>query len=98
NNVLSAIIGYGELAHKTMTVESPESANMDRLLAAAERARLLVRRVLTFDPRRSLEYAPVPLRPVLIEVTHQIEPSLPSSVTLHTSGFDAPAVVRGDAT
>jgi signal transduction histidine kinase len=98
NNVLSAIVGFGELAHKTMAADSPEIANMDRLLAAAERARLLVRRVLTFDPHRSLESAPVPLKPVLVEVTHQIEPSLPPSVSLHSSGFDVPAFVRGDAT
>jgi signal transduction histidine kinase/ActR/RegA family two-component response regulator len=98
NNVLSAIVGYGELGRTTMAADSEELANMDRLLAAAERARLLVRRVLTFDPRRSLEYAPLPLKPILVEIAQQVEASLPPSVTLHSRGFDLPAFVRGDAT
>ena len=98
NNVLSAIVGYGELAHKAMAADSIELANMNRLLAAADRARLLVRRVLTFDPHRSLRYTPVSLEPVVIEVAQQLEPSLPAAVTVHTSGFEVPAFVQGDAT
>jgi signal transduction histidine kinase/ActR/RegA family two-component response regulator len=98
NNVLSAIVGYGELCRKNMRTHSEELANMDRLLAAAERARLLVRRVLTFDPHRNLDYQPLALRPILVEIAQQIEASLPQAVTLHLRGLDAPAFVRGDAT
>ena len=58
NNVLSAIVGYAELARKSVSAESSGLASMDRLLAATERARELIRRVLTFDPKRSIEYAP----------------------------------------
>ena len=98
NNVLSAIVGYGELARKTMDEDPDALANMDRLMAAAERARMLVRRVLTFDPRRSLEYAPVPLAPILVEIAQQMEALRPPAVTLQVSGFELPVFVRGDAT
>jgi signal transduction histidine kinase/ActR/RegA family two-component response regulator len=98
NNVLSAIVGYGELAHKSMAAGSEEIANTERLLAAAERARLLVRRVLTFDPRRSLHYAPLPLGPIIAEVAQQSAATMPPSVSVSVSGLDSPIHILGDAT
>jgi signal transduction histidine kinase/ActR/RegA family two-component response regulator len=98
NNVLSAIVGYGELASKALPPDAPERGNMDRLLGAAERARLLVRRVLTFNPRRSLTYEPIPIHNVIAEVAQQIEAAAPSSVTVQVSGLQTPATILGDAT
>jgi len=98
NNVLSAIVGYAELARKSVSAESGGLASMDRLLAATERARELIRRVLTFDPKRSIEYAPLALRPILEEVAQQIEATLPPTMTLRTAGLELPAFVCGDST
>jgi len=72
--------------------------NVDRLLSATERARLLVRRVLTFDPNRSLSYVPVAVGPVVAEVLQQIQATLPQSVSLQASGLVLPATILGDAT
>ncbi|HVN41388.1 MAG TPA: ATP-binding protein [Steroidobacteraceae bacterium] len=98
NNVLTAIVGYAELARGSVLAGSPRLEHLERLLAAAERARRLVRRVLTFDPRRSLGYQPFALEPVLVEVVQQIQTTLPESVTLRFEGLDRPVRVLGDPT
>jgi signal transduction histidine kinase/ActR/RegA family two-component response regulator len=98
NNVLTAIIGYAELARETGSADAAFAANIDRLLAATERARLLVRRVLTFDPRRSLSYRATPVAPIITEVSQQVQATLPASVDLQTVGLDLSATIFGDAT
>jgi signal transduction histidine kinase/ActR/RegA family two-component response regulator len=99
NNVLTAIIGYAELARETADRETSASgSNIERLLAATERARLLVRRVLTFDPRRSLSYSPTPIEPIIIEVSQQVQATLPASINMQLHGLDQSASIFGDAT
>ena len=97
NNVLTAIIGYAELTRETLGADAPVAANLDRLLAAGERARLLVRRVLTFDPRRSLSYKPTRLEPILTEAAQQLRATLPPSIDLQISGVDSSITVQGDS-
>ncbi|MBS0387821.1 MAG: hypothetical protein JSR15_05005, partial [Proteobacteria bacterium] len=96
NNVLTAIVGYAELAGQSLENGAARS-NLERLLAATERARLLVRRVLTFDPHRSLTYQPLPLEPVVREVLQQLQASLPPSLGVKVNGLDARATILGDA-
>jgi signal transduction histidine kinase len=98
NNVLTAIIGYAELTRETAQAEPALLANVDRLLAATERARLLVRRVLTFDPRRSVSYRPTRLAPIVVEVAQQVEATMPPSIVLSVDGADEAAAIQGDAT
>ncbi len=98
NNVLSAIVGYGELASKSLQADTPERGNIDRLLEATERARLLVRRVLTFNPRRRLTYEPIAVHDIIAEVAQQIQASAPSSMAMQVSGLQTPAITLGDAT
>ena len=54
NNVLGAIVGYAEIARTQVGHDERVTETLDGLLAASERARQLVRRVLTFDPHRSV--------------------------------------------
>jgi signal transduction histidine kinase/ActR/RegA family two-component response regulator len=98
NNVLTAIIGYAELMRDMVEHEPAMLANVDRLLAATERARLLVSRVLAFDPRRSVSYRPTTVEPVIVEVAQQIQATLPASVRVELSGVEAATSIQGDAT
>jgi signal transduction histidine kinase/CheY-like chemotaxis protein len=96
NNVLTAIIGYAELTRETLGGDSPSAPNLDRLLAAGERARLLVRRVLTFDPRRSLSYKATRLEPIVMEAAQQVQATLPQNIELRISGLEPTTSVLGD--
>jgi signal transduction histidine kinase/ActR/RegA family two-component response regulator len=98
NNVLTAIIGYAELAGETAAADSPARQNIDRLLAATERARLLVRRVLTFDPRRSVRYRPTSIGPIVLEVAEQVRATLPPAVEMSLHGLDQSVCTLGDPT
>jgi signal transduction histidine kinase/ActR/RegA family two-component response regulator len=98
NNVLTAIIGYAELMHDMVEAQPVMRANVERLLAATERARLLVRRVLTFDPRRSVSYRPTAIEPILVEVAQQVQATLPASVRIKLGGVDGATSIQGDAT
>jgi signal transduction histidine kinase/ActR/RegA family two-component response regulator len=98
NNVLTAIVGYAELARETADTQTFSTINIDRLLAATERARLLVRRILTFDPRRSLSYRPTPVGAIIAEVSQQVQATLPSSIDMQLHGLNQSAMILGDPT
>lgn len=98
NNVLSAIVGHGEIA-RTLVDDNPRAAaSVDQLLSASERARQLVKRVLTFDPHRSVAYSPIAVEPVVAEVLELIRAALPPSISLHAARLNACGKILGDAT
>jgi signal transduction histidine kinase/CheY-like chemotaxis protein len=98
NNVLTAIIGYAELLRDMVDAEPAALSNLDRLLAATERARLLVRQVLTFDPRRSVSYRPTPLEPIMEEVAQHVQATLPYSIDIELKGIEGATNILGDTT
>ena len=97
NNVLTAIIGYAELMKDAADSEPALADNLDRLLAATERARLLVRRVLTFDPRRSVSYQPTEVEAIVMEVVQDIRATLPAAIVVQLRGLDGSTTISGDA-
>jgi len=98
NNVLSAIVGNAELARSACRDSVEAQALLDRLLAAAERARQLVRRVLTFDRNRSVTYVPTNLAMIVREVLDQVRATLPQSIRLIAPPGSGHAWILGDAT
>jgi CheY-like chemotaxis protein len=57
-----------------------------------------VRRVLTFDPRRSVRYRPTSIAPIVVEVSEQVRATLPSSIELTLHGMDQTVLAAGDPT
>jgi signal transduction histidine kinase/ActR/RegA family two-component response regulator len=98
NNVLGAIVGYGELARDALLEDSPARENVERLLTASERARQLVRRVLTFDLRRGTRNAHLDIEPIAKEVLDQVRATLPVGITLRMQDTQALAAIQGDST
>jgi signal transduction histidine kinase len=98
NNVLGAIVGYAEVARAQLGRDARATEAIDGLLAASERARLLVRRVLTFDPHRSVVHGALAIEPVVIEALELIRPGLPPSITIHPPEPGSAGLINGDAT
>jgi signal transduction histidine kinase/CheY-like chemotaxis protein len=72
NNVLAALVGFGEMARKEAAEGSRQARHLDRVLQAAERGRQQVERILAFSrgqPRRSVSFS---LQPVVQEVLDHI--------------------------
>lgn len=98
NNVLSAIVGHGEIA-RTLVNDNPRAAaSVDQLLSASERGRQLVKRVLAFDPHRSVAYSPMAVEPVVAEVLELIRAALPPCIDLQAAEFNAGGKILGDGT
>lgn len=82
NNILSAVFGYSELAIRSLPPESPEHGYIQQVLKAAQRARDLVRQVLTFSRQAEGERRPVLLAPIVQEAAKFLRSSLPATVEI----------------
>jgi signal transduction histidine kinase/ActR/RegA family two-component response regulator len=96
NNILQVIEGCGVLARDSIQTSSVARLHLDKLLTASERARKLVRRVLTFDAQRSLSYGPVQVATVVAEALEQMRLTLPTGVRLNVKELLPDAQVMGD--
>ena len=98
NNVLGAIVGYAEVARSQVDPEERVTETLDGLLSASDRARLLVRRVLTFDPHRSVVHGSLSIEPIVREALALLRPGLPRSITIRSPEPGAVGLINGDAT
>ncbi len=90
NNILSAIIGYSELAqlHITSTCRNrdcPAIHDLAMVLQASERAKDLVRQILTFSRRQDNEQSPLHLGLVVKEALALLRSSLPHSIEIKST-------------
>jgi PAS domain S-box-containing protein len=98
NNILGAILGYGELAQQHSAQGGPLRRYLDNVMHAAERAKILVERILGFSRSGLGEHAPVNIRSVVSETLELLEASLPAGIRLESHIGAGDAAVTGDAT
>jgi PAS domain S-box-containing protein len=65
NNMLSIVLGYGELARGRIPPEHPAQEHLEQILSAAERSSTLVRQLLAFARRQPIEPQIVDLNDLL---------------------------------
>jgi len=98
NNVLGAIVGYGEMARDGAPEGSDQARHLDRVLQAALRAKALVGRIVSFSRGGARISTRFELEPVIEEVLALLSASLRPGVVLERV-LEAPgARVRGDPT
>jgi PAS domain S-box-containing protein len=83
NNMLAAILGYTELVMEDMPRESLAWHRLQRVLTAGERAKDLVRQILTVSRQQEQQRLPVQLRPVVEEVLTLLRASLPVTIAIN---------------
>jgi PAS domain S-box-containing protein len=98
NNILSAILGYGELALKGAAEGSAQRRHIDAALAAGQRAKSLVERILAFSRSGVGERVPVHVQSVVAEALDGVTAALPGGVTLERHLAAGDAAVQGDPT
>ncbi|MFH1136886.1 MAG: cache domain-containing protein [Pseudomonadota bacterium] len=93
NNILAAIIGYTELA--LLEVGAKNVGDYLRsALRSAERARDLIRQILTFSRKGNEEQAPIDAAMVINEAVELLSASLPRSIAIRTiAGIDSCTVL-----
>ncbi|MET0350410.1 MAG: PAS domain-containing protein [Rhizobacter sp.] len=91
NNILGAILGFGEMMMRNTRPDSRMRRDLGFVLAAGERGRALVERILAFSRTGAAERVPVALESVVREVLNLLSPTLPEGMKL------APRLEAGDA-
>ncbi|NQT59618.1 MAG: transporter substrate-binding protein [Bacteroidetes bacterium] len=82
NNMLAVIIGYAEMLLMDVNEESFVGKNINQILIASERAKNLVKQILTFSRYQVENLEPIFLKPIIDEVMQLLQATIPSSVQL----------------
>ncbi|MFO7558211.1 MAG: PAS domain S-box protein [Desulfobacterales bacterium] len=82
NNILSAIIGFTQLAMNQIPADSPVLEDLKEVLTGAERARNLVKQILAFSRQQEEEISLIQVAPVLKETINLLRSTLPTSIEI----------------
>ena len=82
NNMLAAILGYTELVMEDVPHESLAWHRLQRVLTAGERAKDLVRQILTVSRQQEQQRLPVQLRLLVEEVLTLLRAALPVTIAI----------------
>jgi PAS domain S-box-containing protein len=82
NNILTAVLGYTEIALMEVEESSAVSRNLQQVLQAGNRARDLVKQILAFSRQTELEFKPVLVSLIVEEALKLMRASLPSTISI----------------
>ncbi len=85
NNVLLGIVGFTELAQRQIRETPSAVEDLDQVLRAAERGRLLVRRILSVTRQHDTAAVPLALERVVREAAELLRASLPTTIEIRVS-------------
>lgn len=99
NNILSAIMGYADLAAVEVKQEMPHVADyMKSVCKAATRARDLIKQILTFSRQQEQQLLPMQPRHVVAEALKLLRAGMPSTIAFETSLSRDTPMILADAT
>src|SRR5262245_18682462 len=98
NNILGAILGYGERALREAPRGSRLHRDLESVLAAGERGRALVDRILRFSRSGAGERILVHVEGVVREALDVVGAKLPQGIAIQTSLQASRAAMQGDPT
>ena len=81
NNILSVIIGYTELTMHEISDDDLKS-NLNEVLLAGERAKDLVKQILTFSRMEKSELSPIILKNIMSEAVRMLRAVIPSNIEI----------------
>ena len=84
NNILSAILGYAELAAYEIPEGGPGRHDVVEVIKAGNRAKDLVRQILTFSRKTEQDFKSIDVAPLLKEALKFLRASLPSTIDIRT--------------
>jgi len=82
NNMLSAILGYTEMAILELPAGSTIENDLQRVVKAANRATDLVKQILTFSRQSDQELKPLRLQTVIKEALKLLRSSIPTTIEI----------------
>ncbi|MBF0549758.1 MAG: PAS domain S-box protein [Deltaproteobacteria bacterium] len=100
NNILTAIMGYTEMALLGTPAKSLVRRDLDQVIKAGYRATELVRQILAFSRQSEQARQPVEVAPIVKEALKLLRASLPTTIDIrqHTAISETGGVVLADPT
>ena len=97
NNILFSIMGYTELSMEGIEKDSKLYGNLTEILAAGNRAKDLIKQILTFSRQNDLKLQPVRMDLIVKEALILLRASLPTTIAIHKN-IKSNAMVMADPT
>jgi len=97
NNILTVIIGFGELLQNSLPEVDPKRTQMDQILSAANRATQLTRGLLSFSRKQVMLFVPTDLNILVRKHTEFLTRIINEDVTLENNLGTEPLLVLADA-
>jgi DNA-binding response OmpR family regulator len=98
NNILGSIIGYTELSMLEVPEKSTPYHFMSQVLKSGERAKDLVKQILTFSHRSEQKNKLLKLKSVIKEALKLLRASLPSTIEIRQNIEENQSVIMADPT
>jgi len=98
NNILSPIMAHSEMAIMDLPEGSPVQQNLLQIRKAVERARDLVRQILTFARKRERERIPLKATVIVKEAIKFLKSTIPSTIDIQYDCQTEEDMVLGDPT
>ena len=98
NNILQAILGYGEMALREIEggANDSVSVSLEEIVKAGERAKILVRQLLAFSRRQVLEMKDIDLNELINDVMSMLRRVIGEHIDLEIIGAEELGTVRAD--
>ncbi|MEN6620122.1 MAG: PAS domain S-box protein, partial [Smithella sp.] len=100
NNILGAVMGYAEMALEESITDNHFRFYLEQIFTACERARDLVKQILTFSRKSDEKVLPLPVQvgSVIKEVLKLLRASLPSTIKIELDIEPGPDTILADPT
>jgi len=97
NNILSAIIGYAQLAASDQAVSEKTRQKILEILNAGERAKALVNQILAFSRKAEIHVAPLPLAESVSDALKMMRSLIPANIKV-VHNYADPGVILSSPT
>jgi PAS domain S-box-containing protein len=98
NNILSAVLGYAELARDEIPADSRAARHLQEVTRAGNRAKELVKQILTFSRNNQPQQKPVLMQVMVKEAVKLLRASIPTTIKIELNIDGTCGAVLADPT
>jgi signal transduction histidine kinase len=98
NNILGAVLGYGEMALAVLLKESRARRYVQQIMKAGKRAQDVTEQILAFGRRHERQHHALRAQPVVAEAVDLLRASFPTALSVETHLAAENAAMMGDPT
>ena len=96
NNLLSPILGYGEMLRDDLRSGDPRRESVEQIVSAGSRARDLVGQLLAFSRKQTLEYRPLNLNNTILDFKKLLRRTIREDIELKIMPSPEIRTIRAD--